>query len=103
MVSMVVRLKIQPGKEADADEAARTVAATVQASEPGVVAYMFLRSRQDPTEMTIIEGYRDQAVFDAHMKQPHVLQFMSRMPQIFDTASVKAGNQDRVAGFTRDS
>ncbi len=103
MVSMVVRLKIQPGKEAEADEAARTTAATVKASEPGVVTYVFFRSRQDPTEMTIIEGYKDQAAFDAHMKQPHVLQFMARMPQIFDMAAVKAGNQDRVAGFTRES
>jgi quinol monooxygenase YgiN len=100
---MLVRLKIQPGKEAEAEEAARTIAAAVKDSEPGVVVYQFFRSLSDPSEMIITEGYADQAAFDEHMKQPHVLQFMARMPQIFDMSSVSAGNLNRVAGFTRDS
>lgn len=103
MVALLVRLKIRPGKEAEAEEAAKEIAAIVQANEPGVVVYQFFRSQQDPLEMIITEGYADQGAFDAHMKQPHVLQFMAKMPQIFDMAATTATNLNRVAGFTRAS
>lgn len=103
MVALLVRLKIQPGKEAEAAAAAKEIAATVKASEPGVLVYQFFRSQQDASEMIITEGYVDQQAFDAHMKQPHVLQFMGKMREIFDMSAVNAVNLTRVAGFTRES
>lgn len=103
MVALLVRLKIRPGKEDEAEAAAKEIAAIVQAQEPGVVVYQFFRSQQDPLEFIITEGYADQGAFDTHMKQPHVLQFMAKMPQIFDTAATTVVNLNRVAGFTRAS
>ena len=74
-ISLIAKLKVQPGKEADFEAAAKEMIATVRTAEPGTLAYILHKNSKDPTEFIYYELYQDQAAFDAHGKTDHMKAF----------------------------
>ncbi len=103
MISILARFKVQAGKETEAEEAIKTMAATVEASEPGALTYIFHRNARDASEITVFEIYADDAAFEAHRTTPHMATFGSKFGSLFDPATVKIERLERVAGFNRNS
>ena len=71
-ISLIAKLKVQPGKEAEFEAAAKEMIATVRTAEPGTLAYILHKNSKDPTEFIYYELYQDQAAFDAHGKTDHM-------------------------------
>lgn len=101
MNTILAKFKIQPGKEAEAEEAMKTQAAAVEGNEPGASSYIFLRNRKDASEITVFEVYADDDAVTTHRATPHMAQFGSLFGSTFDPASVKIERLERVAGFSR--
>lgn len=66
MITVIAKIKVQPGKEAQFEEAGRSMVAHVKAHEPGTLVYVLHRSSAEPTEFLFYEVYRDQEAFTAH-------------------------------------
>ena len=101
MVTIIFRMKIKEGKDEQALESLRQMVDSVQAQEPGALAYIFHRSQQDPSELVLFEVYADDDAFQAHMQTPHMGELRASLPELFDTSQMKAERLDRVAGFAR--
>lgn len=74
-ITVIAKLKVQPGKDADFEAAARQMIATVKESEAGTLAYILHKNTKDPTEFVYYEVYQDQAALDAHGKTDHMKAF----------------------------
>jgi quinol monooxygenase YgiN len=81
-ISLLAKLKVQPGKEADFEAAAKDMIATVRTAEPGTLAYILHKNSKDPTEFIYYEVYTDQAAFDAHGKTDHMRAFGGKIGAI---------------------
>jgi quinol monooxygenase YgiN len=81
-ISLIAKLKVQPGKEADFEAAAKEMIATVRTAEPGTLAYILHKNSKDPTEFIYYELYQDQAAFDAHGKTDHMRAFGGKIGAI---------------------
>ena len=101
MTTILAQFKIQPGKEAEAEKALNEMAAAVEANEPGALLYVFNRSQNEPSEITVFEVYADAEAFNAHGQTSHMGQLRSNFGSVFDPASVKIERLERIAGFTR--
>lgn len=101
MRTILARFNIVAGKEAEAEEAMKTMASAVEANEKGALAYIFMRNRKEPSEVTVFEIYADGDAFAAHGASEHMGAFRSNFGAVFDPASVKIDGLDRVAGFSR--
>lgn len=101
MNTILAQFKVQPGKEAEAEEAMRKQAASVEAAEPGALTYIFHRNRKDPTEITVFEIYKDDEAFQAHGGTEHMGAFRGYFGSVFDPATVKIDRLERIAGFQR--
>ena len=51
--------------------AAKTVGAESVAKEPGVVCIFPMQKKEQPTQIRIVEIYRDEATYKAHLETPH--------------------------------
>ena len=74
-ITVIAKLKVQPGKDADFEAAAKQMIATVKESEPGTLTYVLHKNTKDPTEFVYYEVYQDQASFDSHGKTDHMKAF----------------------------
>jgi quinol monooxygenase YgiN len=74
-ITVIAKLKVQPGKEAEFEAAGKEMIATVKTSEPGTLAYILHKNTKDPTEFTYYEVYQDQAAFESHGKTDHMRAF----------------------------
>jgi quinol monooxygenase YgiN len=74
-ITVIAKLKVQPGKEAEFEAACKEMIATVKTSEPGTLAYVLHKNLKDPTEFIYYEVYQDQAALDAHGKTDHMKTF----------------------------
>ncbi len=101
MITILARLKIQAGKEAEGEKALSEMAAAVEANEPGALLYVFNRSQKEPSEITVFEVYADAEAFDAHGQSPHMGQFRAAFASVFDPTAVKIERLERIAGFVR--
>src|SRR5271154_6128359 len=81
-ISLIAKLKVQPGKEAEFEAAGKEMVATVKTAEPGVLAYVLHKNAKDPTEFIYYEVYQDQAAFDAHGKTDHMKAFGGKIGAI---------------------
>jgi quinol monooxygenase YgiN len=66
VVTVMAKLKIQPGKEAAFEGAAGELLAHVKLNEPGTLTYVLHRSTADPSEYVYYEVYTDQAALAVH-------------------------------------
>ncbi len=101
MQTILAQFKTNPGKEAEAEEAIKKMAASVEASEAGAVTYLFHRSLRDPAQITVFEVYTDDAAFATHGASEYMGQFRSHFGTLFDAATVKIDRLERIAGFSR--
>jgi (4S)-4-hydroxy-5-phosphonooxypentane-2,3-dione isomerase len=69
-VCVAVIYVVQPGREEEAAEDLRRLAAVTR-KEPGNLLYAVHRSLDDPRQFMIYEQYRSQADLDAHRKTPY--------------------------------
>jgi quinol monooxygenase YgiN len=99
--TILARFNIVAGKEAEAEEAMKQQAASVESAEPGVLAYIFHRSRKDASQITVFEIYADDTASTAHRDAEHMGTFRSFFGPVFDPATVKIERLERIAGFTR--
>ena len=81
MILITVKFPIRPDRMTQWEALSADYAAAVSA-EPGCVFFEFSRSVADPNEFVCIEGFRDQAAGEEHMRQAHVTRFMAEMPDI---------------------
>ena len=101
MITIIARLKIKPGNEAEAEKAAAEMAAAVEANEPGALAYLMHRSQRDPTDITVFEVYADTDAFSAHGQTVHMAKLQAKLAEVADLTAVKIERLERVAGFVR--
>jgi len=101
MNTILARFNIVAGKEAEAEEAMKKQAASVESAEPGTLAYIFHRNRKEPSQITVFEIYADDDASTAHRDTEHMGTFRSYFGSLFDPATVKIERLERIAGFTR--
>ena len=70
MISVVARLKVKDGQQAEFEAAARELAAAVNANEPDCHYYAFHRS-DDPCVYVAVERYTDMAAVENHGQTAH--------------------------------
>ena len=101
MPTIIARVTMQEGKETEALEVLRTMAAAVQSEEPGALAYVIHRPKDNPLEIVFFEAYADDAAFQTHMQTPHMGAFRSAIGQFFDAPKTKIEQLERIDGFVR--
>jgi len=101
MQTIIARFKIVPGKEAEAEEAMKKMAASVESNESGAQTYIFQRNLKDASEVTVFEVYADDAAAAAHAASEHMGAFRVNFGTLFDPATVKIERFERIAGFNR--
>ena len=74
-ITLIAKLKVKPGSEAEFEAAGKEMIATVKTAEPGVLAYVLHKNAKDPTEFIYYEVYQDQAAFESHGKTDHMRAF----------------------------
>ena len=67
-ITVIAKLKVQPGKEAEFEAAGKASIATVKTAQPGNLSDALTNYTKDPTEFTYDEVYQDQVALDAHGK-----------------------------------
>jgi quinol monooxygenase YgiN len=70
-IGVVATIKIQEGKAAEFEAAAKEIMAAVRANEPGNSLYTFTKSRKEATTYVVMEIYADQSALEAHGKSDH--------------------------------
>ena len=102
MIIFTARVKAMPGKETEAAEALMQMVASVDAQEPGAVAYLCHKVRNTPGMFLFYEAYKDQATCDAHMVTPHFGILKSLFGNLLDANyGVQVEDLDLVKGFMR--
>lgn len=80
MIGLIAKLKVQPGRGPDFEQAFRPLAEKVNSdAEPGNVLYKLCKSREDAETYVVMELYRDQAAVDEHPQTEH---FKTLWPEI---------------------
>ena len=74
-MTVIAKLKVKSGDEAQFEAAADKMVAHVKANEPGTQQYILHRSAADPTEYLFYEVYADQGAFAAHGASEAMQQF----------------------------
>jgi quinol monooxygenase YgiN len=74
-ITVIAKLKVKPGSEAEFESAAREMIATVRTAEPGTLNYILHKNAKDASEFVYYEVYQDQAALDAHGKTDHMKAF----------------------------
>jgi quinol monooxygenase YgiN len=80
------------GRVDDFDMLAQHVVEQVRAVEPGTMVYVMHGVPSAPMQRILYEVYRDEAAFEAHMRQPYVQQFEEeRKPCVLATNVIELG------------
>ncbi|MBR5160016.1 MAG: antibiotic biosynthesis monooxygenase, partial [Thermoguttaceae bacterium] len=61
---------------------ARKVGAESVAKEPGVVCIFPMRQKENPCSIRIVEIYRDEAAYKAHLQTPHFRVYKAGTPHM---------------------
>jgi quinol monooxygenase YgiN len=99
MVTVTAEFTVNPGKDAEAEAAIRSLVEDVQANEPGALLYAWHRHRKDPSRLLVFEVYADDAAIEAHRSTPHLAAFQKHFAPgaTFDPTSVKIERWERFA------
>jgi quinol monooxygenase YgiN len=84
MMTVIAKLKVQSGKEAEFERGAREMVAHVKAHEPGTLTYVVHRAVTDPTLFCFYEVYADEAAFTAHSGSDRMRQFGKSLGGVLD-------------------
>ena len=83
MLSIVAKITVKAGSEADFEAVAKKLVAAVNANEAGCEFYQ-LHKGDDPLVYTFIERYRDEDATVAHRKSDHFRQYGKEMGAFMD-------------------
>jgi quinol monooxygenase YgiN len=75
MKAILATLKVQPGKEADFEAAAKEMIANVGKEEPGALIYSLHKKPDEAGAYVFYERYDGQDSIDAHGKTSHMAAF----------------------------
>jgi quinol monooxygenase YgiN len=70
MLILIVHVTIKAGHEDEVLDSFRKLQEATR-REPGCIAYVIQRSRENPRHYVAYEQYTDQAALDAHRASPH--------------------------------
>ncbi len=96
MLTIVAKMKIRAGQEAQAEAALTDMIGYVTANEPGTVRYALHRAIGDPTTLLMYEQYADQAAVDAHGTS-------TRIQQLFGTLGPRLDGQTGIEMYVEVS
>jgi quinol monooxygenase YgiN len=82
-ITVIAKLKVKAGSEADFEAAAREMIAKV-AGEAGTMNYILHKDVRNPTNFVYYEVYQDQAALDAHGKTDHMKAFGGKIGALLD-------------------
>ena len=68
--------------------AARTVGAESVAKEPGVICIFPMQRKESPTTIRIVEIYRDEAAYQAHLATPHFRAYKEGTPHMIKSLAL---------------
>ncbi len=88
MLTVIAKLKVQPGKETEFERACRVMIEHVKTAEETTATYVLHRARKDPTTFLFYERYRDRAALDAHSQSPQMATLFSTIGPMLDGAPV---------------
>ena len=71
MIFRIAEIEVYPENLAEYLAAAKAVGAESVAKEPGVVCIFPMQKKEHPTQIRIVEIYRDEAAYKAHLETPH--------------------------------
>jgi quinol monooxygenase YgiN len=77
MVTITAVIRARAGHEEVVERALRAVIAAVKANEPGTVAYVVSRSKDDPSVFTTFERFVDEAAMARHNDSRAVADFVA--------------------------
>jgi quinol monooxygenase YgiN len=100
MITLVIRIKVQDGKQAEFEKAASEQVERVRANEPGTVLYTMVRSQTDATEYYFLEAYKDDEAFAFHIQEFQKI-WGPQMNSMIAQPNVVTRCDD-VAGFARE-
>ena len=71
MVFRIAEIEVYPENLEAYITAAKAIGAESVAKEPGVVCIFPMQKKEHPTQIRIVEIYRDEAAYKAHLETPH--------------------------------
>ncbi|MBC8530500.1 putative quinol monooxygenase [Gehongia tenuis] len=80
MIIIVAKSVVKPGCKAAYIAAARELIEKSQA-EPGCLTYDLYEDLNDPSTLTMIEFWKDQAAIDAHNASPHFTTIVPKLAE----------------------
>ncbi|MGI9327811.1 MAG: putative quinol monooxygenase [Pseudomonadales bacterium] len=83
MISLVVRVRANPGREADYAQYSKEFGANVEANREGCLMFRTYRT-DDPLEFVTIEHFKDQAALKAHQAAADTKAALDRLKGIVD-------------------
>ena len=78
-IMRIFEFVIAPDQIAAFMEAGRQNLEASVRDEPGVISMYCVTDKTDPTKLYVVEVYRDQAAYEAHIKTPHFTRFVSEI------------------------
>jgi quinol monooxygenase YgiN len=83
-ITVIAKLKVKPGVEAQFEAAGKEMISTVRTAEPGTLTYILHKNTKAPNEFTYYEVYQDQAALDSHGKTDHMKAFGGKIGALLD-------------------
>jgi quinol monooxygenase YgiN len=96
-VTVIARLQLKAGREADADAALAELIDATHA-EAGCLAYALHNDPADARARVLIERWTSQVALDNHFQQPHMAAFAARGEELLDGAPDNSVLEPVVAG-----
>lgn len=84
----IAEIEVHPGWLEKYLEAARTVGAESVAKEPGVACIFPMQQKENPCTIRIVEIYRDEAAYKAHLATPHFRAYKEGTPHMIKSLSL---------------
>ena len=78
----IAEIEVHPEWLGDYLKAARTVGAESVAKEPGVICIFPMQRKANPNIIRIVEIYRDEAAYKAHLQTPHFRAYKEGTPHM---------------------
>ena len=71
MIFRIVEIEVYPENLDDYVAAVKTFGAESVAKEPGVICFFPMQEKERPTQIRIVQIFRDEAAYKAHIETPH--------------------------------
>lgn len=84
MITLIAKLKAQPGKESLLAEECKKIAQEVREKEKGCLMYIPHVSVDSTAEIVFVEKYADQEAFDAHFQTPYFKALADKFGDLLD-------------------